>query len=84
MPRQLDQLPADTTSMARRLATLERDVKEMRAARRMTAASVGTLRVYADDGTTLLAELGPDMRQRRRRPVDARLARPDQHERVPE
>jgi hypothetical protein len=25
----------------------------------MSAASVGTLRVYADDGTTLLAELGP-------------------------
>ncbi|WP_405673285.1 hypothetical protein [Streptomyces sp. NBC_01530] len=60
MPRQLDQLPADTTSMARRLAALEREVREMRAARRMTAASVGTLRVYADDGTTLLAELGPE------------------------
>ncbi|GAX57342.1 hypothetical protein [Streptomyces olivochromogenes] len=60
MPRQLDQLPPDATSLARRLASLEREVREMRAARRMTAASVGTLRVYADDGTTLLAELGPD------------------------
>jgi hypothetical protein len=60
MPRQLDQLPPDATSLARRLAALEREVREMRAARRMTAASVGTLRVYAEDGTTLLAELGPD------------------------
>jgi hypothetical protein len=60
MPRQIDQLPPDATSLARRLATLERDMRELRAARRMTAASVGTLRVYAEDGTTLLAELGPD------------------------
>lgn len=60
MPRQLDQLPPDATSLARRLAALEREVRELRAARRMKAASVGTLRVYADDGTTLLAELGPD------------------------
>lgn len=60
MPRQLDQLPADATALARRVQALEREVREIRAARRMTAASVGTLRVYADDGTTLLAELGPD------------------------
>jgi hypothetical protein len=58
MPRQLDQLPADSTTLARRIQELERQVREMRAARRMVAASVGTLRVYADDGTTLLAELG--------------------------
>jgi hypothetical protein len=60
MPRQLDQLPSDPTTLARKVASLERQVKELRAARRMTAASVGTLRVYADDGTTLLAELGPE------------------------
>jgi hypothetical protein len=60
MPRQIDQLPPDATSLARRLAALERDMRELRAARRMTAASVGTLKVYADDGTTLLAELGPE------------------------
>jgi len=59
MPRQLDQLPADATSLARRVQDLERQVRELRAARRMTAASIGTLRVYADDGTTLLAEIGP-------------------------
>jgi hypothetical protein len=60
MPRQLDQLPADATTLARRVQDLERQVREIRAARRMVAASVGTLRVYADDGTTLLAELGPE------------------------
>lgn len=60
MPRQLDQLPADSTTLARKVAALEQQVRELRAARRMVAASVGTLRVYADDGTTLLAELGPD------------------------
>lgn len=58
MPRQLDQLPADATSLARRVQDLERQVREMRGARRMTAASIGTLRVYADDGSTLLAEIG--------------------------
>jgi hypothetical protein len=58
MPRQLDQLPADASSMARDIQDLKRQVRELRAARRMTAASVGTLRVYADDGTTLLAEIG--------------------------
>jgi hypothetical protein len=60
MPRQIDQLPPDATSLARRIQTLESAVREMRAARRMTAATVGTLRVYAADGTTLLAELGPE------------------------
>jgi hypothetical protein len=62
MPRQLDQLPPDSTTLARKVAALEQQVRELRGARRMTAASVGTLRVYADDGTTLLAELGPEAR----------------------
>lgn len=59
MPRHLDQLPSDPTTLARKIAALERQVKELRAARRMGAATVGTLRVYAEDGTTLLAEIGP-------------------------
>jgi hypothetical protein len=59
MPSQLDQLPADSTAIMRRLADLERQVKELRAARRMGSASVGTLRIYSDDGQTLLAVLGP-------------------------
>jgi hypothetical protein len=78
MPRQLDQMPADAATLARKVAALERDVRELRAARRLTSATVGTLRtapdgarvelrqdskslqVYADDGETLLAELGPE------------------------
>jgi hypothetical protein len=60
MPRQIDQLPPDAATLARKVKALEDQVRELRAARRMTAASVGTLRVYAEDGTTLLAELGPD------------------------
>jgi len=60
MPRQIDQLPPDSSTLAKKVKALEDQVRELRAARRMTAASVGTLRVYAEDGTTLLAELGPD------------------------
>lgn len=59
MARQLDQLPADTTSLARRVAALERQLTELRAARRMGTATVGRLRIYSEDGETLLAELGP-------------------------
>jgi hypothetical protein len=77
MPRQVDQLPADATSLARRVQVLEREVRELRAARRLTSATIGTVRtapdgsrvevsqerkavsVYADDGETLLADLGP-------------------------
>jgi hypothetical protein len=59
MPKQLDQLPSDPTSLARRVQALEREVREMRAARRMGTATVGRLRIYSADGQTLLAELGP-------------------------
>ncbi|WP_055527232.1 hypothetical protein [Streptomyces graminilatus] len=60
MPRQLDQLPADATSLARRLVTLEREVKELRAARRLGSATASNIRLYSADGTVLLAELAPD------------------------
>lgn len=60
MARQLDQLPADATSLARRVQALERQVTELRGARRMGSATVGSLRVYSEDGETLLAELGQD------------------------
>ncbi|MFJ9628102.1 hypothetical protein ACIRU8_10460 [Streptomyces sp. NPDC101175] len=59
MPKQLDQLPADVTSLAREVAALKRQMTELRAARRMRSATVGDLKLYAADGTTLLAELGP-------------------------
>jgi hypothetical protein len=58
MPRQLDQLPSDPTTLARRLAALEREVRELRAARRMGSATISDLRLYSEDGATLLAELG--------------------------
>ena len=47
MPRQLDQLPADTTTLARKVAALEREVKELRAARRLTSATAGLIRTAA-------------------------------------
>lgn len=59
MPKQLDQLPTDPTTLARKVAALERQMTELRAARRMVSATVGRLRIYSDDGQTLLAELGP-------------------------
>jgi hypothetical protein len=59
MPKQLDQMPTDPTTLARKVAALERQMTELRAARRMGSASVGRLRIYSDDGQTLLAELGP-------------------------
>lgn len=59
MPKQLDQLPSDPTTLARKIAALERQVTELRAARRMGSASIGTLKIYAADGVTLLSEIGP-------------------------
>ncbi len=59
MPKQLDQLPTDPTTLARRVRALEQQMTELRAARRMGSATVGRLRIYRDDGQTLLAELGP-------------------------
>ncbi|MFJ8109998.1 hypothetical protein [Streptomyces sp. NPDC096132] len=77
MPRQIDQLPTDATTMARKVRALEREVRELRAARRLTSATIGnvrtaadggrvelaqssqSVRVYAEDGVTVLAELGP-------------------------
>lgn len=78
MGRQLDQLPADATTLARKVKALEDQVRELRAARRLTSATIGlvqtapdgsrvvlnqatkSLQVYDTDGTTLLAELGPE------------------------
>ncbi|MEU7384005.1 hypothetical protein AB0A91_29270 [Streptomyces sp. NPDC042207] len=59
MPRQVDQLPPDITSLARRVRDLERTVTELRAARRLTHASIdgGALQVRDTDGN-LRALLG--------------------------
>lgn len=59
MPTQINQLPPGPTDLAQRVRDLENQVREMRGARRMKSAAVGRLRLYAADGQTLLAELGP-------------------------
>ncbi|MFD6421026.1 hypothetical protein [Streptomyces sp. NPDC060198] len=41
MPTGADHLPTDTTTLMRRMAALERDFKEFKAARRLESASVG-------------------------------------------
>lgn len=53
MPTAGDQLPADTTTLARRVASLEREVGELRAARRLEAASVGAGGLRVVDGGRL-------------------------------
>lgn len=57
MPRQIDQLPTDATSLARRLASLEREVRELRASRRLDAATAGLIRTAASGARV---ELGGD------------------------
>ncbi|WP_333770953.1 hypothetical protein [Streptomyces sp. IBSBF 2435] len=41
MPRRIDQLPPDATTLARRLAALEREVRELRASKRASWATIG-------------------------------------------
>ncbi|MDF6043261.1 hypothetical protein LRD69_14100 [Streptomyces sp. JH14] len=50
MPTAGDQLPGGATDLARRLAALEREVRELRAARRLENASVGAGGVRVVDG----------------------------------
>lgn len=44
MPGAKDQLPGGTNGLARRVQNLERELRELRAARRLSAATVGTIR----------------------------------------
>ncbi|MEV4437476.1 hypothetical protein AB0K09_00415 [Streptomyces sp. NPDC049577] len=58
MPSAGDQLPGGANAMMRRLATLEREVKELRAARRLTASAIS-----GGDGLTVRnATGGPSVR----------------------
>ncbi|MFL4904810.1 hypothetical protein ACJ6WF_16885 [Streptomyces sp. MMS24-I2-30] len=63
MPRQLDQLPADTTTLARRIRDLERQVTELRASRRAahTAVSEGAVTVYRPGSDIPAALMSPDL-----------------------
>lgn len=56
MPTAGDQVPGGTTDMARRLAALEREVRELRAARRLQNASVGSGGLRIVDGGRLSVE----------------------------
>lgn len=53
MPTAADQVPGGPTELARRVQALEREVKELRAARRLTSASVGAGGVRIVDGGRL-------------------------------
>jgi hypothetical protein len=61
MPRKIDQLPADATTIARRIAALERQVRELRAAKRAayTAISGGSVKILDGSGD-LVAEATAD------------------------
>ncbi|MFF3060910.1 hypothetical protein [Streptomyces sp. NPDC057909] len=61
MARQLDQLPPDITTLARQVAQLRREIRELRASKRAghTAFSTGGLTLTDDDGNTL-AEMASD------------------------
>jgi hypothetical protein len=64
MPRQLDQLPPDATSLARRVRDLERQMRELRASRRAAYTSVsdgGGIKVYQPGSTLPAAVMAPDL-----------------------
>lgn len=61
MARQLDQLPPDITTLARQVAQLRREIRELRASKRAghTAFSTGGLTLTDSDGNSL-AEMAAD------------------------
>ncbi|CAM5681046.1 MULTISPECIES: hypothetical protein [Streptomyces] len=62
MPTPASQLPPDATTLARRIATLEREVRELRAARRLEAATVGAGGVRVTAGGRLAMDTPPGVR----------------------
>jgi hypothetical protein len=64
MPRQLDQLPPDATSLARRIQALERQVTELRASRRAAYTGVsggGGIQVFRTGSDVPAALMAPDL-----------------------
>lgn len=59
MGRQLDQLPTDETSLARKVARLEREMRELRASRRLAAATAGLIQTAASGARITLDGDGP-------------------------
>ncbi|MEU7044926.1 hypothetical protein AB0A77_28260 [Streptomyces varsoviensis] len=70
MPTPADRLPADTTSLARRIADLEREVKELRAARRLESATIGGGGLRITDGGRLAMDTPRDEAGMQQRMVD--------------
>ena len=63
MPRQLDQMPADATFLAREVKALKKEVAELRAARRAsyTALTAGGFKVYQPGSSLVAAEMLADL-----------------------
>lgn len=59
MGRQLDQLPTDATSLARKVARLEREMRELRAANRLAAATAGLIQTASSGARIALDGDGP-------------------------
>lgn len=59
MSRQLDQLPPDATTLAKKVATLEREMRELRAARRMESATAALIQTAASGARVALDGSGP-------------------------
>ena len=62
MPTAGDQLPADPQTLARKVAALEREVRELRAARRLESATVGAGGVRIINGGRLAMDTVPGVR----------------------
>ncbi|MER8220349.1 hypothetical protein ABTZ58_07075 [Streptomyces sp. NPDC094143] len=59
MSRQLDQLPADATTLAKKVAALEREMRELRASRRMDSATAALIQTAAAGPRVALDGSGP-------------------------
>ena len=55
-PRQLDQLPADATTLAREVASLKREMRELRAAHRLASATIGLVQTAPDGSRVVLSQ----------------------------
>ena len=59
MSRQLDQLPPDATALAREVAALKKEMRELRASRRMSAATAALIQTAASGARIALDGDGP-------------------------
>lgn len=56
MPGAKDQLPGGANALARRVAALEREMRELRAARRLTSATIGLVQTAPDGSRVVLSQ----------------------------